>query len=377
MKIRVGVLATGLLLMSTGAATAQVRTIVRAQTVYESYTFDPGFTFDKVTEFSIPVGIDLAFGTRANLTVSSGYVSLDVSPDADYRRVSGMMNTELRLGVNVIPGRLIAVVSGGVPTGVKVDSAQAAVLTPISSDVIGFAVPTLGSGGSLGGGLVGAIPMGKFALGLGATYSYPFSYTPYADASTKLAPGAEIRARLGLEGPLARTTYMRVAGVFAARAKDEFGGITQSGVGPRMIGYGEIVQGLGRMQLTVYAFDVYRGTPSIVGPAVLPKGNLLVAGFRHAVPVTRSFSVAPRAEWRMSTAAPVTSSAPDGTPETFGALKKVGSSFRVGLDARQTFTPGFSVSAFGSGLFGDVRPTGGDDIPLKGWRAGLILNFTP
>lgn len=378
MRMRDGVLATGLLVICAGAASAQVRTTVRAQTVYESYTFDPGFNFDKVTEFSVPVGIDLAFGTRANLTLSSGYVSLDVSPDADYARVSGMMNTELRLGVNVIPGRLIAVATGRLPTGVKVNSEQAAVLTPISSDVIGFAVPTLGMGSSLGGGFVGALPAGKFAIGLGATYSYPFSYQPYADAGTELAPGAEFRVRLGVEGPLARTTYMRVAGVFAARAKDQLDGATQSGVGPRVVGYGEIAQGIGRMQLRLYAFDVYRGSPSIVGPAILPKGNLIVAGFRHAVPVTRSFSVAPRAEWRMSTAAPVTSYAADGeTPVSFGSLKKVGSSFRIGIDASQTFTPGFSVSLYGSGLFGDVRPTGGSDIPLKGWRAGFILNFTP
>lgn len=367
----------GLLLLATGAASAQVRTSVRAQTVYESYSFDPGFTFDRVSEFSIPVGVDVSFGRRVDAFLSSGYVSVDLEPEASYARVSGMIDTELRVGINLIPGALVAVVTGVAPTGVKVDSAQASVLTPIASDVIGFAVPTLGTGGSVGGGLVGAISAGKFAVGLGATYSYPFTYQPFQNSTTELAPGSEVRARLGVEGPLARTTYLRFAGVFAARSKDQFGGVTQSGIGQRFVGYAEVRQGIGQMQLSLYAFDVYRGDPSIEGAAVLPKGNLIAAGLRHAVPVTRSFSVAPRVEWRMSTAAPVTEAEPDGTPTAFGPLQQVGTSFRLGLDLQQAFSPGVSVSVFGSGLFGEVRPTGAGDIPLNGWRAGLILNLAP
>jgi hypothetical protein len=57
-----------------------------------------------------------------------------------------------------------------------------------------------------------------------------------------------------------------------------------------------------------------------------------------------------------------------------GSLRKAGSSLRIGLDARQTFSPGLTLALFGSGLFGDIRPTGGADIPLSGWRAGLMFN---
>jgi hypothetical protein len=312
----------------------------------------------------------LSFGRRVDVTLSSGYVSLDLTRDSGYASVSGMIDTEARIGINLIPGRLIAVITGAVPTGTKVDSALAWVLAPIASDVIGFANPTLGAGGSVGGGLVGAVPAGRFAIGVGATYSYPFSYQPFQDTATELVPGSEFRARLGLEGPLARTTYLRFAGVFAARAKDEFPkGSLQPGVGQRYIGYAEIVQGLGRMQLTVYGFDVYRGQPSLegtaLGPAILPKGNLIAAGFRHAIPVTRSFSVAPRAEWRMATTADTI---------TGSSLKKAGSSLRIGVDVRQAFSPGVSLAFFGSGMFGDIRPTGGVDIPIAGWRGGVMLS---
>lgn len=372
MRYAPGVLAAGLLLTVAGAASAQVRTTVRAQTVYESYSFDPGFTFDKVSEFSIPVGVDVSFGRRVDVTLSTGYVSLAVEPEGDYETVSGMIDTELRLGINLIPGRLIAVFTGVVPTGVKVDETNAGVLTPIASDVIGFAIPTLGSGGSAGGGLVGALPVGKFALGLGVTGVYPFTYEPFQNSITQLAPGAEIRARLGVEGPLAKRTYLRVAGVFAARGKDEFtseAGVDTSGVGQRYIGYAEVSQGIGRTQLTLYGFDVYRGAPFLEGGALLPKGNLIAAGLRHAIPLTGSFTVAPRGEFRWSTAA--SQDAPDGS------LAKAGSSLRLALDATQVVARGVSLTGYGSWLTGDVRPEGiADDIPLDGWRAGLTLTFT-
>jgi len=77
MRYALRVLAAGLLLIVPGAASAQVRTTVRAQTVYESYSFDPGFTFDKVSELAIPVGLDVAFG-RVTVALSSVFVSLDL-----------------------------------------------------------------------------------------------------------------------------------------------------------------------------------------------------------------------------------------------------------------------------------------------------------
>ena len=91
MTIRAVALATATLSLAAGAASAQVRTTVRAQAVYESYSFDPGFNFEKVSEFSVPVGVDLSIGRRLDVTLSSGYVSLEVTPKADYELVSGML----------------------------------------------------------------------------------------------------------------------------------------------------------------------------------------------------------------------------------------------------------------------------------------------
>ena len=357
-------------LLGAGPASAQVTSRIRASGFYERYTFDSG---PRISELTVPVGVDVSVGRYLDVTLSTGFVALDLRGDdpAFEEKLSGALDTELRLGVNLIPGRLIAIVNGAVPTGIKsVDSGDVAILVALSSDVIGFAVPTVGSGGTVGGGLVGALPLGKFALGLGATYSYPLSYQPLVGSADEVKPGSEVRARAGIEGPLARQTYLRVAGVFAWRDKDELGGVTQPGVGSRLIGYVELGQGFGNTQLTVYGFDVYRGGPRTegtgVGLAVLPKGNLLAGGFRVSIPVSQSFSVAPRAEYRYATAA----------PDTASALEKSGSSFRVGLDLRQVITPKVSLALAGSGVFGDVMQ-GTTAVDFSGFRAGLVLEVRP
>jgi hypothetical protein len=349
-------------------AAAQLRTQVRASGVYETYGFDPGLAFTRVSELSIPVGVGLSFGRLADVMVSSGYVSLSLTGSGlPNQSVSGMLDTEVRVGFNLIPGKLIFVTNGAIPTGVKpAVNEELSILGAMSSDVIGFAVPSLGTGGKVGGGLVGAVPLGRFALGIGATYSYPFEYQPIGGNASRLQPGSDIRGRLGIEGPLARKTFLRLAGVVGMRSKDTFGGEVQNGVGARFIGYLALMQGLGTTQLTVYAFDVYRGSPSLEGTgtglAKLPKGNLIVGGLRHTIPVGRSFSVAPRVEYRLSAAA-----------DTVGAaLSKAGSSWRLGVDLRKALVPGMTAVLYGSGLFGNVRLSG-FDIPLSGWRAGLVL----
>jgi len=364
---------------------------VRVSSFYESYSFDPGLAFTKVRELTIPVGIDLTLGRLAAASISSGFVKADLT-SADQTQLadqslSGALETEVRLSVNVIPSRLIAIASGAIPTGVKsVSDPELSILGAISSDVIGFAVPTLGSGGSMSGGLVGALPVGRMALGLGATYQHPLSYQPVVGQTAKVKPGAELRARAGIEGPLGRTTYLRVAGVFALRQKDVFADTTRPGVGARVIGYFEVAQGFGNLQLRAYAFDVYRSSPqlggSALGAAALPKGNLMVGGLQFAVPVSRTLTVTPRGEYRYSRQAPGdwqdTSVPPDGTIDAYveGPLAKAGTSFRFGLDLRQQFTRQLAVVLTGSGIVGNVVRAA-TDIGLNGYRAGLLLDFTP
>lgn len=366
------------------SAQQQIVSRVRVSSFYENYSFDPGLAFTKAGELTVPVGIDLSLGRIASATISSGFVRADLtSADTTLlgnQALSGILDTEIRLSFNVVPGRLLAVVSGAIPTGIKsVSDSAVSVLGAIASDVIGFAVPTLGSGGGVGGGLVGALPVGKMALGIGATYNYPLAYQPVLGQPAEVKPGAELRTRAGLEGPLGRTTYLKVAGVFALRRKDAYADTTRNGVGPRLIGYAELNQGFGNMQLTLYGYDVYRSAPqlepSAFGQVVLPKGNLIVGGLRYAVPASRTFEIAPKVEYRYSAeAVGEWDSASSSYVES--GLSKAGTSFRFGVDLKQQFTPQLALVLTGTGLVGTVVQAG-TGIGLNGYRAGLLLEFMP
>lgn len=370
----------GLLLAALAAsvtpATAQLFGPTRTAVIFENYSFDTGLIFDRVTEMTVPLGMDFRLGRLAGLAVSTGYARITLrSTDAAQlpsQDVSGLLDTELRLSLNIIPGRLVAIASGVIPTGIKtVEQEQLSILGAISSDVIGFASPAIGSGGAIGGGFAGAIPLGRFAFGLGATYRLPLAYQPVLGRTDDLKPGAEIRVRAGLEGPLSRRTYTRVAVIYASRGQDEVASTLQSGVGNRLIAYASVNQQIGRAALNLYGFDVFRGEPQLdnspVGVALLPRGNLLAAGFRLAIPIGRRTELTPRAELRFSSAAPDTSAAP---------MERLGQSSRFGFDLRHNLSRVAALVLQAGLVTGNVRQAD-TDIGFNGWRTGFHVELRP
>lgn len=347
----------------------------RSAVFFESYRFGPGLAFDQVSELTVPLGLTLRFGSFGDLALSSGYARVGLSsaslqlPD---QQISGLLDTEARLSVNLVPGKLVLLVMGAAPTGTQtVQPEELAVLGVIASDVIGFATSTLGTGGNLGGGLAGAVPVGRFAVGFAATVRQPMGYTPVLGQPDELQPGNEIRLRSGFEGPVGRRTYVRVAGIFARTAKDRVAGFPRHGVGNRVIGYASVNQGLGAASVTLYGFDVFRSDPQIeqtaIGAALLPRGNVLGAGGRVDLRLGPAMSLAPRAEYRLSAAAPDTA---------VSGLERLGQSLRVGFDLRRRLTPAAVLVLQGGGVRGHVVQAG-TRVNLSGYRAALHLELRP
>ena len=374
--MRVALVAVGLLLTSGPVAGQVALTRVRGAVFGESYSFDEGLVLRRVSEITVPVGVDLRLGRFADLTISTGWARVQLRSNdpaqLEDQQLSGVLDTELRLGVNAVPGKLIVLATGVIPTGINtVSDRELSLLGALSSDIIGFAAPSVGSGGSVGGGFAGALPLGTFAVGVGATYRYPLTYTPVLGDTTSLRPGAELRVRVGVEGPLARLTYLRAAAVYATRSKDALAGAPQHGVGNRVVGYVAVNQQLGPVATTIYGFDVYRSAPQLeptaAGAALLPKGNLLAFGGRFAIAVREGTEVTPRFEFRFSAAEQDTAVA---------GLRRLGDSFRFGLDVRNQFTPLLAAVLQVGGTTGDVVQSG-SDIGFRGTRAALHLELTP
>jgi hypothetical protein len=351
----------------------------RTAVIYESYSFGAGLVFDRVSEMTAPLGLTYGLGRLGNIALSSGYASVSLrSTDATLgdQQVSGLLDTEARLSVNVIPGKLVMLVTGAVPTGIKtVEQKELSILGALSSDIIGFAASNLGTGGNVGGGFAGAFPLGRWAAGVGATLKQPMGYAPVLGDEDRLKPGTELRVRAGLEGPLARRTYVRTAAILARTSKDRIAvaGVdsTRNGVGSRLITYLSVNQGIQSASLTVYAFDVLRGDPQIeqtaVGAAVLPRGNVLAVGGRVDIPLGAATTVAPNGEWRTSAAAPDTASA---------SLQRLGASVRFGVDVRHRVARAASLVLQGGGTSGHIMQAD-QRVSISGYRLALHLELSP
>ena len=379
--MRRALMAAAALVLPAAPAAGQIRVDARTSVLYESYNFDTLLVFDRLTELTVPIAVNVYLGSRGTVSFSGGYAQVDLRTrdpsQLTNQTISGQLDTEARLSWNVVPGKLVALLTGVLPTGTKtVQLEELSVLGAISSDVIGFAASSLGSGGNLGGGFVGAIPVGRFALGFGATYKQPMGYAPVLGEPDELKPGGELRLRGGFEGAVARRTYVRMAGIFVNTQKDKIGlpGVgdsTKHGIGNRVIGYLSANQGLGAGSVTLYGFDVVRSGPQIeqtaAGAAILPKGNLLAFGGRIDWPVGQRVVLSPQGEYRVSAAAPDTAAA---------ALERLGSSLRFGTDVRLAVASKASLVLHGSMITGDVIQA---SIPvnLSGYRAALHLELRP
>lgn len=348
---------------------------LRSGAVHEQYTFADGGGITSISQSALPVAFDVSLGRRASLVLSTGYMAVALQGRDSLpftRQLSTPLDTELRLDVGVVPERVLAFVAGTVPTGRQsVREDDLSVLVALTNDAIGFSVPAFGSGGNVSAGLSVALPVGQWALGAAATAVYAFPFRPVVGSVAELLPGAELRARLGVEGRLTRRTYLRVGGSLLTRARDQLDGVASHTLGQRIIGSANLEQGLGPVLLGLYAFSVVRGAPQLeptaLGVAVLPRGNLTAVGTTATIPLGRATSVVPSIEYRVSAAAPTAT----GT-----VLERAASAMRAGLEVRRRLPADAVVSVRGEGALGETLLSG-QYFGFGGYRAQVRLEVSP
>jgi hypothetical protein len=376
MMMRSILIGLGLFLaVSQGSAQANVE--FNTASLFERYSFDSGLTYSEVTEVTLPFVLTTPLRRGSSLTLSGGFTRVSVTTPQGKtlpeQSVSGLVDTEARLVVAVVPDRFNLLLTAVAPTGMEaLEVDDQAVLTALSSQVIDFSVTSLGTGGKAGGGFAGAFPVGNMALGFAGSYTYSMAYSPVVGETSEWKPGGELRIRAGLEGSVGPRTYLRVAGIFGSRQKDQIEGEELGGLGNQYHFYVSLNHGLGSTALTLYGVDSYRSAPQIestpVGAVRLPKGNLLALGARIEIPVARQTRLVPLVEFRRLTEAPR-----DGTGG--GSMEAAGSTFRVGADVRHPLNDRWAIVAEGSGLFGNVGVGDGTTAGVNGFRAGVHLEL--
>jgi hypothetical protein len=365
---------TCLLAFAPGTASAQIDGVVRAAVLAESYSFDAGLGFESISELSIPVVARFGLDGRGDLLLSTGYANLRSSgaEGAEDVTLSGVLDIEARLTLEVVPKRLSVILSGVLPSGTStLETEQVPILALISNEALDLTTLRFGSGGAFGGGFVGAVPAGNMALGVAATYRQEMAYDPLAGSSVQLSPGPEMRVRVGLEGQASPTSYLRLAAMFSRRGQDEFGVDSPGAASNQWTGYAALENGLGSSNLALYIFDSFRTAPRLegtaFGPTVLPRSNTFAVGGQWVVPVRSLDHITPKVEYRLARAAP----SPDDDQ-----LEKLGSTFRAGVEYRLNASPLASVVFQAEGLFGEVGDLRAFElVGVTGYRAGIHVEL--
>jgi hypothetical protein len=365
------------LLVLASALPVQAQVGVNTAVLFEKYTFGSGLEYSEVSEMTLPFTFSAGLGQRGTLTVSGGLTRVElVGADSDPgggKVISGLVDTEARLVVDLVPDRFSMLLTAVAPTGMKaLEIDEGTVLTALSSQVIGFSTMSLGSGGRAGAGFAGAIPLGDMALGVAGTYTHSLAYEPVVGQAAEWKPGGEIRLRAGLEGAPAPGTYLRVAGIFAKRQADLIDGEEFGQAGNQLHGYAAFNRGVGSGSFTLYLMDSYRSAMQLeatgVGAVLMPKGNLLSLGAKAMIPVAGETTIIPQVELRRL------SEASRDDPED-DALQAAGSTVRAGANLRQGIAPGVALVVEASGLFGNVGKGDGATTDVSGFRGGLHLEI--
>jgi len=350
---------------------------VNTALLFEKYSFGSGLGYSEVSQLTLPLTFSTRIAGRGALTVSSGFTRVELvgesSGSQDGKIISGLVDTEARLVLDLVPDRFSMLLTAVAPTGMEaLDVEEGAVLSALSSQAIGFSTTSLGSGGRAGAGFAAALPVGEMALGLAGTYTHSLAYNPVVGQAAEWKPGGEIRLRAGLEGSPVPRTYLRVAAVFANRQPDLINGEDYGRTGSQLHGYVALNRAIQAGSLTLYLMDSYRSAPQVeatgVGAVLMPKGNLLSVGARAEIPVAGETTLLPHVEVRRLSEA-LRDAAGDG------ALEAAGSTVRAGVNVRHAMGPGIGVVLEASGLFGNVGKGDGVTTDVSGFRGGLHLEI--
>ena len=367
--MRARALAFLLAVAAPGVAASQglPATVVRSGVFFESYSFGSGLAFDRISELTIPIALTQHFGSRVTVDIATAFANASVhGPGGGSIEYSGLVDTDIRTTVAIVPGRLLFNLVGTIPTGATaVPDTTIPLFGATATDLLGFMTPGFGSGGGVSAGFASAFKVGqRWAAGTGASYRMGASYTP-VEGGGELAPGGEVRARFGLEGPFGGGKYFRGALVYTTSGANDLGGGQQSLIGDRALVYAAVSAPLGRGSLSLYGWEMRRlsaGAPDSTS-VVVPRGNVLALGARLERPLSPKATLVPLLEFRHEM------TGTDSSMVLLGYLVRTGTDLRYRLGARATLVIQAQLA------FGKIQDEG-ESVSLFGPRLGTLIEWS-
>jgi len=362
--------AAALLLLGALATTASAQsgTVARTGVFFESYSFGAGLAFDRISELTIPISITQRFGNRVVLDLGTAFASASVR-EAGGATIdhSGIIDTDVRGTIGLIPGRLLLTLVGTLPTGAsEVPDTTIPLFGATATDLLGFTTPGFGAGGGFSAGFASAFKVGQnWAVGTGGSYRYGATYTPVAGGG-ELSPGGEVRARLGIEGPFGSGKYFRGALIYTTSGANDLSGGGQTVIGDRILAYTAVSMPLGRNNLSLYGWEMLRlrargfDTP---GAVPVPRGNVLALGARLERPMSPKVTLVPLLEFRHELTGPTEK------------MVLLGYLVRTGTDVRYHLSDQATAVVQAQLAFGQLNDEG-QSVSLFGPRLGVLIEWS-
>ena len=333
---------------------------------------------ETIAELAIPVFVTIPAGSRLSVDIGTAYAHTRVTSGAVRSEISGLTDTQIR-GIYTLGGDLVVLTAGvSLPSGessVNVDQILAA--GRIGNDFLAFPVSNMGTGLALTGGVAVARPLGDWSVGAGLSARRSRAYDPFDVPGERFRyrPGNEVRARLGVDRPVA-AGRLALGVTYAAFGRDDAGGSAYN-TGDRVIAQGALTGITGGNDWTIAAYNVFRAPGEYASGERAGRenvANLFMSLGLHAVGTIFEPSLEVR-HWRQQVF---------DTPGQGNAEIERSQSSRLATVALRTrahvrgleLFPSAGYTMFGRLATQDVdgRPVNAD---LTGFRLGLVVRATP
>jgi len=191
---------------------AQMATAVEAQITtgvgidYQEYAFEEGLGVDAAQLFMVPVAVRVPVTEGLAVDVFSAWAEGRVERDRRLFRLSGPVDTGLKLSFQATPWALVSV-GANLPTGNAAhDAEEALVASVLSTDLLGFRESNWGTGAALTTSVASAVSAGGFGIGVAAAYAARGAYEPTDGVGLSYRPGNEMRLRVGIDRAFGSST---------------------------------------------------------------------------------------------------------------------------------------------------------------------------
>jgi hypothetical protein len=214
---------------------------------------------ETIAELALPLFVSIPAGSRLSFDVGTAYARARVTSGGTRSEINGLTDTQIR-GSYTLGGDLVVLTAGvSLPTGQRsVTLEQLLAAGRIGNDFLAFPVSNMGTGLAATGGVALARPFGEWNVGAGVSVRRSKAYEPFdvPGQSFRYQPGNEVRARIGVDRPIA-AGRIALGVTYAAFGREDAGGSAYN-TGDRVIAQGALTGLVGAHDYTIAAYNLFR-----------------------------------------------------------------------------------------------------------------------